>query len=175
MLCLQAASTSSQRQSHGTTGVSDLSSWCAWKRAMLPRAGWCPEPLAEHQPAAWAWPCSIRCLGSPASTSLELQAQLCLVQRGVGRGDPTRKRSPVNQRRARGHLVRCCLAQPRGRVALSSHLGFAQWGQTWLALGVLAAGISISFPWPFCSFTPSGPPRRCDLPSCRQLTKPKSG
>ncbi|EOA94464.1 Eukaryotic translation initiation factor 1 [Anas platyrhynchos] len=135
LLCLQAASTSSQGQSHGTTGLSDLSSWCAWKRAMLPRAGWCPELLAEHQPAAWAWPCSIRCLGSLASTSLELRAQLCLVQRGVGRGDPTRKRSPVNQRRARGHLVRCCLAQPRGRVAPSSHLDFAQGGQTWLVLG----------------------------------------
>lgn len=48
-------------------------------------------------------------------------------------------------------------------------------GQTWLALGGLAEGSSSSFPWPCCSFTPPGPPGHCELPSCRQLTEPKSG
>lgn len=124
---------------------------------MLPRARWCPKPLAEHQPAAWAWPRSIRCLGSPASTSLKLRAQLCLVQRGVGRGDPTRKQSPVNQRRARGHFARCCSAEGMGGTEQSSRLcsGGGRPGWRWVGLQKALRALS---PGPAAVLHPRGHP-----------------
>jgi len=154
---------------------------------MLLQAGPCPKLSAEHQARSWPASSGASQASSPseplagAQTGSSARDPLCPFWHSVCQADLT-ERFPGNQRCERSQFTR---SAAQLREQLSQGLGSAErCGYLCSASGITdLSGTRRAFnrsfrlfpPQSCCSYSSSQPPKRCDHPSCCQLTQPKAG